>query len=194
MSSIFLEILNMSIISIYVILFVLVFRFLLKKAPKSVSYILWLVVAMRLIIPFNFESSFSLLPANTNSRPIHQDIIYEQTPEINSGVELVDSFVNEKLPARTVEISGNPLQIYIEIVSHVWLMGILVLLIYSFLSIYILKRKLKSVRFIKQNIYEVNNLKTPFVLGLIRPKIYLPAGISDEDKEHVILQKTILKA
>lgn len=191
MSSIFLEILNMSIIAIYVILFILVLRFLLKKAPKSVSYILWLVVAMRLIIPFNFESSLSLLPANTNSRPIHQEIIYDQTPEINSGVDLVDSFVNEKLPVANLEASANPLQIYTEIASYVWLMGILVLLIYSLVSIWILKRNLKNSRLIDQNIYEANNLKTPFVLGLINPKIYLPAGINDEDKEYVILHEEI---
>ena len=111
MSELFLTVLNMSLTASYVILFVMLVRLLLKKAPKVISYVLWSVVAFRLIIPFSFESMFSLMPRNTNVAPIPHDIIYQQSAKINSGVEVVDSFVSQSLPAPTVEASVNPLQI-----------------------------------------------------------------------------------
>lgn len=84
MEKLFLQIINMSIISSCVILFVILIRLLLKEAPKIYSYILWLVVFLRLIFPFSFKSIFSLMPINTNTIP--KDIIYSQTPEIQSGI------------------------------------------------------------------------------------------------------------
>ena len=82
MSQLFLETLNMSLTASYVIIFVMFIRMLLKKAPKSIPYALWGVVAFRLIIPFSFESIFSLMPPNTNAVPILHDIIYQQSPQI----------------------------------------------------------------------------------------------------------------
>ncbi|NLM09215.1 MAG: peptidase M56, partial [Clostridiaceae bacterium] len=91
MSELFLSVLNMSITASYGIIFVILVRLFLKKAPKFISYALWGVVAFRLIIPFSFESILSLMPRNTNSVPIPHDIIYQQSPKINSGIEVVDS-------------------------------------------------------------------------------------------------------
>lgn len=189
MSELFLTVLNMSFTASYVILFVILIRLLLKKAPKVISYALWGVVAFRLIIPFSFESIFSLMPRNTNTVPIPYDIIYQQSPQINSGIEVVDSFVSQSLPAPTVGASVNPLQIYTEIGAYIWVLGIIALLVYSPVSILILKRQLKSARLIEKNIFEAKNLKTPFVLGLIRPKIYLPVGLSIEDRSYILLHE-----
>ena len=177
MSGLFLAILNMSLTASYVILFVILVRLLLRKAPKAIFYALWGVVAFRLIIPFSFESMFSLMPRNTNAVPIPHDIIYQQIPQINSGIEVFDSFVSESLPAPTVGASANTLQIYIEVGAYIWVLGIIVLLVYSLVSILKLKRQLKSAELIEQNIFEAKNLITPFVLGLIKPKIYLPLGL-----------------
>lgn len=189
MSELFLAVLNMSLTASYVILFVMIVRLLLKKAPKVISYVLWSVVAFRLIIPFSFESMFSLIPRNTNAVPIPHDIIYQQSPQINSGIEVVDSFVSQSLPAPTVEASVNPLQIYMEIGAYIWILGIMVLLIYSLVSVLQLKRQLKSAQLIKKNIYEAKNLKTPFVLGLINPKIYLPVGLSKEEQNYILIHE-----
>ena len=189
MSELFLTILNMSLTASYVILFVIFVRLLLKKAPKVISYALWGVVAFRLTIPFSFESVFSLLPRNTNIVPIPHDIIYQQSPQINSGIEVVDSFVSKSLPAPTIGASVNPLQIYIEVGSYIWTLGIMVLLIYSLVSVLLLKRQLKSAQLIEQNIFEAKNLKTPFVLGLIRPKIYLPVGLNVVERSYILLHE-----
>jgi beta-lactamase regulating signal transducer with metallopeptidase domain len=189
MSELFLSVLNMSLTASYVILFVIVIRLLLKKAPKFISYALWGVVAFRLIIPFSFESMFSLMPRNTNVVSIPHNIIYQQGPQINSGIEVVDSFVSESLPAPTVGASVNPLQLYTEIGAYIWILGIMVLLIYSVVSVLQLKRQLKSAQLIEQNIFEAKNLKTPFVLGLIRPKIYLPIGLNVEERSYILLHE-----
>ncbi len=179
----------MSLTASYVILFVIVIRLLLKKAPKYISYALWGVVAFRLIIPFSFESIFSLMPRNTNPAPIPHDIIYQQSPKINSGIEAVDSFVNNSLPAPDVEASVNPLQIYVKIGTFIWLFGIIALLLYSFFSVLLLKRQLKGAKLIDKNIYEANNLKTPFVLGLINPKIYMPVGLLKEEQNYILIHE-----
>ncbi|MDD4729787.1 MAG: M56 family metallopeptidase [Dysgonamonadaceae bacterium] len=189
MSELFLSVLNMSLTASYVIIFVVLVRLLLKKAPKISSYALWGVVAFRLIIPFSFESMFSLMPRNTNAVPIPHDIIYQQSPQISSGIEVVDSFVNQSLPAPTVGASVTPLQIYTEIAAYIWVIGIIALLVYSLVSILILKRQLKNAQLIEQNIFEAKNLKTPFVLGLIRPKIYLPVGLNIEERNYILLHE-----
>lgn len=189
MSELFLTVLNMSLTASYVILFVILIRLPLKKAPKIISYVLWSVVAFRLIIPFSFESIFSLMPRNTNAVPIPHDIIYQQSPQINSGIEVVDSFVNGSLPAPIIGASVNPLQIYVEIGAYIWVLGIIALLVYSLGSIFFLKRQLKSAQLKDKNIFEAKNLKTPFVLGLVKPKIYLPAGINDEEKTYILLHE-----
>jgi beta-lactamase regulating signal transducer with metallopeptidase domain len=189
MSELFLSVLNMSLTASYVILFVILLRLLLKKAPKFISYALWVAAAFRLLIPFSFESMFSLLPRNTNAAPIPHDIIYQQSPQINSGIEIVDAFVNKSLPAPTIGASVNPLQVYIEIGAYIWILGIIALLVYSLVSILILKRQLKSAELIEKNIFEAKNLKTPFVLGLIRPKIYLPMGLNVEERGYILLHE-----
>ncbi len=189
MSELFLTVLNMSLTASYVILFVMLVRLLLKKAPKVISYALWAVVAFRLIIPFSFESMFSLMPQNTNPVSIPHDIIYQQSPQINSGIEVVDSLVSQSLPAPTIGASVNPLQIFVVIGTYIWVFGIITLLIYSLVSILILKRRLKSAQLVEKDIFEAKNLKTPFVLGFFCPKIYIPSGLSEEEKSYIILHE-----
>ena len=189
MSELFINVLNMSLTASYVILFVMLVRLLLKKAPKVISYALWAVVAFRLIIPFSFESIFSLMPRNVNIVPIPYDIIYQQSPQINSGIKVVDSFVSQLLPTPTNGASVNPLQIYLGIGANIWLIGVIALLVYSLVSILILKRQLKSAKLIEENIYESKNIKTPFVLGLVRPKIYLPAGLNASERSYILLHE-----
>lgn len=189
MSELFLSVFNMSLTASYVILFVIVIRLLLKKAPKVISYALWGVVAFRLVVPVTFESVFSLLPRSRDRNPIPQDSIPQQSPQINSGIEVVDSFVGDTLPAPTAQDSVNHLQSYLQIGSYIWVSGMMVLLIYSLVSVLLLKKQLKNAQLIEQNIYEAGNLKTPFVLGFIHPKIYLPVGLHAEERNYILLHE-----
>ncbi|WAA12652.1 M56 family metallopeptidase [Fervidibacillus halotolerans] len=187
----FLTVVNMSLTASYVILFVILVRMLLKKSPKFISYALWSVVAFRLIFPFSFESVFSLMPRNTNVSPISNDMIDQQNPLIDSGIEAVDSFVNHSFSSPTNEVSVNPLQNYIEVGSYIWIAGVIALLIYSIISIFALKRQLKDAKLIEKNIYQANNLKTPFVFGFFRPRIYLPIGLNKEEQNYILLHEQI---
>ena len=188
MDKIMLSVLNMSITASFVILAVCAARLLLKKAPKAISYALWAVVAFRLLVPFSFESVFSLLPIKPE--PIPQDIVYQAQPRIDSGINVIDNAVSGFLPAATpTTASINPMQIILAVGSWLWLIGIAVMLIYSFVTIYLLKRRLRGAVLMKDNIYEADNIKTPFVLGFIRPKIYIPAELKAEEKGYIILHE-----
>ena len=190
MGSILLTVLNMSMTASIAILAVCAARLLLKKAPKVISYALWAVVAFRLIMPFSFESMFSLMPINSN--PISQDIVYQEAPRIDTGLNGLDNAVNTSLPVPTqddVISSVNPMQIWLAIGEFIWLIGIAIMVIYSIVTIYLLKRRLKGAVHIRDNIYEAGDLKTPFVLSYINPKIYIPAGLKPEEKNYIILHE-----
>lgn len=187
MEKLFLSVLNMSLTASYVILLIILIRLPLKKAPKVISYTLWVVVAFRLLCPYSFESIFSLLP--TSSAPIPQDIVYQQNPQINSGIPVVDTFVNKILPSPTGVVSVNPLQIYLLLGTYIWIIGFAVMLIYSIKSILLLNKRLISAKHTERNIYEADHLKTPFVLGLFRPRIYIPTGLTIEEKSYIIMHE-----
>lgn len=178
LEKIFLQILNMSFTASFVIMLVLIARLLLKRSPKVLSYALWGVVLFRLICPFSFESVFSLLPAKIN--PISQDIVYAPIPTIDTGIPAINHTVNQLLPAATPTASINPLQIWVFIGTMVWLLGMAILLIYSIVSLVKLQMRLKNAVHEKDNIYLAEHLDTPFVMGIIRPKIYLPASCNGQ--------------
>ena len=131
MEDVFLRLLNMSITAGWLTLVVIVLRFLLRRAPKWISCLLWAMVAVRLLCPISLESVFSMIPS---SETIHHDIIVSAKPSIDSGVTFVDNAVNpvmEKSFAPKPGDSVNPLQIWIFVASIVWLAGVCVMLLYA---------------------------------------------------------------
>lgn len=187
LDKIFLQVLNMSFTASIVILFVLFARLLLKNAPKNFSYPLWSVVLFRLICPYSFESIFSLLP--TKVTPISENIVYMTVPKIDTGISAINNTVNTSLPAATPYASVNPLQIWMFLGRTAWLMGIAILLLYSIVSLLRLHKQLRNAVHIKENIYLAEGLETAFVMGLFRPKIYLPTTLSTEEKRYILLHE-----
>lgn len=187
MERIFLSVLNMSLTASFVIAAIILARIPLKRAPKIISYALWAVAGFRLVFPFTLEGAFSLLPFN--STPIPQDIAVQAVPRIDSGITVIDKAVSAVLPAATPVTSINPLQIWIFIGTGIWLFGIALMLIYSFVSIVVLKRRLCSAALIEGNLYEAHNLKTPLVIGIFKPKIYIPVGLTDEEHCFIVLHE-----
>ncbi|MEG0836177.1 MAG: M56 family metallopeptidase, partial [Christensenellaceae bacterium] len=184
LEKLFVSILNMSLIGSYVIIFVLIARLLLKKAPKIFSYALWSIVLFRLICPFSFESVLSLIPMAKT--PIPQDIIYSTLPQINTGINIIDNSINPILPAPNLGDSVNPLQIWIFIGTIIWVLGMLAMLIYSVISFAKLRKRLIGSVQMKDNIYLADHISSPFVMGIIKPKIYLPSSLSDSEKDFII--------
>ncbi|MCL2364100.1 MAG: M56 family metallopeptidase [Defluviitaleaceae bacterium] len=191
MNALFLTILNMSLTGAYVIALVYIARRLLKKAPKAISYALWAVVGFRLIFPFSIESVFSLIPFHT--APIPSDIAMQPVPQMNTGVPIfntaVNSAVNRILPATAPHYSVNPLQVWLTLGAWVWFVVALLFMIYGIASFMILKRKMKTASWIEANIYEADHIKSPFVLGILSPKIYLPVGLSAHERGYILLHE-----
>ncbi len=186
MSEVFLKIINMSIAASWLALAVLVLRLVLKKAPKWVGVLLWGIVAVRLICPFSIESALSLIPSAETVSP---DIMMDWTPEIHTGVPVINSALNPVISevfAPNPATSANPLQILIPVASVVWLFGIGVLLLYAAISYWQLRRKVATAVLLQDGIYQSEAVGSPFVLGVWKPKIYLPFRMEEQRVAHVI--------
>lgn len=190
----FTTILNMSITASYVAICVILVRILLRKAPKKFSYALWAVVLFRLVCPLSFSTAFSFLGLlNVNSQNnaglleyVPNDIGFIQTPTVQSGIGSLDSAVNTYLPQATPIASANPMQIWMDVLSLIWIAGIVVLLFYSVLSYIRIKRKLLTATLVKDNVYESDRIGTAFVCGFIHPKIYVPVGVKEADLSYIL--------
>lgn len=184
MNELFLKVVNMSISASWIVLAVLLLRLLLKKAPKWINVILWGIVGIRLVCPFNVESIFSLVPSNET---IPTDIISTQNTNINSGISFVDTAVNgyiSDLYAGGATIDYR--KIVITVISVIWLVGIAVMLTYTLISYIRIKNKLKEAVLKTENVLLCDRISTPFILGIVKPKIYLPFNLSEKDSEFVI--------
>lgn len=186
MSELFLKMLNMSIAASWLVLAVLLLRFVLKKAPKWVNVLLWGIVALRLVLPFSFESALSLIPS---AETVPMDIAMAARPAIDSGVGVINSAVNPVLAASFTPnpmTSANPLQILIPVWAVLWLAGILALLVYTAVSYWRLRCRVREAVRLRDNVYQSENVASPFVLGILRPKIYLPYNMDGQSLQHVV--------
>ena len=186
MNELFLKVVNMGISASWLILAVLVLRFFMKKAPKWITVMLWGMVAVRLICPFSFESDISLVPS-AETIPLNIDIV--EAPAIDSGVEAIDKMVNPTIldsfapqPATSV----NPLQIWILIAAVVWIVGMTGMLLYSAFSYIRLRRRVATAVRYKERIFQSESVGSPFVLGIVKPRIYVPFNVTEQELEHVI--------
>ena len=186
MTEFFLDLVNLSISAGWLVLAVLALRLVLKKAPRWSHVQLWGIVAIRLIFPVSIESALSLIPSPETISP---EIMRARAPEISTGIEIVDRVVNPVISASFAPdptSSANPLQILIPVAANIWLLGALVMLIYAVASYLSLRRKLRTAVVLKENIFQCERVNSPFVLGLIKPKIYLPYTMDGQTLHHVV--------
>ena len=186
MSELFLKIINMSISASWLVLAVLILRFVLKKAPKWINVLLWGIVAIRLICPFSFESTLSLIPS---AETIPLNIGMDTTPTINSGISAINNAVNPIISQSNTPMAGasvNLLQITIGIYEYIWIFGMIALALYTAISYWRLRRKVDTAVRYKDNIFQSENVSFPFVLGIIKPRIYLPFKMNGQYLEHVV--------
>lgn len=194
MTDLFLTILNMNITASYIALAVIIIRIPLKKLPKIFSYVLWLPVWVRLIFPFSFQSSLSILSffkpnVETNTGVIEfipNQIGVMEKPSIDVGINSINDVVNTSLPPAAPMASVNPIQIIIEAATIIWLVGIAILLAYSFFSYLKVLDNVQTVILVKENIFETDRITTPFVYGFIHPKIYIPAGLNENELSYIL--------
>ena len=181
----FSNILNISITASWLILVVIGLRLVLKKAPKWVNVALWGIVALRLLMPFSIESSLSLVP----SVETVSDQLLQAEPEYSHGEAHLDIITNPNYGSfvtMDLDDSMDSVQWSMVKMSLVWYAGIAVMSIYTLMSFIILRRKLRTAVIFRDNLFQCETVSSPFVLGILRPKIYLPYGMDDQSLSHVI--------
>ncbi|MBQ3518284.1 MAG: hypothetical protein IJA31_03065 [Clostridia bacterium] len=186
MENLFLQILNMSITASWIVLAVCVLRLILKKAPKWVNVALWGLVAFRLVCPFSFESVLSLLPS---AQTVPTDITMTAEPVIHSGIPALNSTINPILSdsfAPNPGDSANPLQIVTFVAAALWIAGMVGMLLYAAISFLRLHKKTKESIVLEGNVFVCDRIDTPFILGLFRPRIFLPSDMVESDVNHVL--------
>lgn len=201
LEQLFITFFNMTITGSYIILAIILIRLLLHKAPKIFSYCLWIVAGIRLICPFSFSSVLSIfnflsVPANESTASaftvngyIPDNIGMMNVPEISTGINAADSVINPVLPAPQVGDSINPMQIIVSAASVLWIIGIAAMAVYGVVSLVRVYRRIEFATKLDGNIFECDRIRSPFVFGIIKPKIYLPCGMDEKQREFVILHE-----
>ena len=186
MEAVFLKLVNLSITASWLMLAILGLRLVFRKAPRWIFCLLWGLVALRLVCPVSIESALSLVPSAQTLPP---EILYTDTPRINSGINAINSAVNPVL-AETMTPEGltsaNPTQIWSFIFACVWVFGMAAMILYALGSYLRLKHRVSTATLLRGNIRQSERVDTPFVLGLFRPVIYLPYQVGEEDQKYVI--------
>ena len=185
MQSIFITVFNMSIVSIWFILVVFILRLVLKKLPRWIICILWSCVGIRLICPWNLESTFSMIPS---AEPVSYNITISETPRINSGLPYLNNFLNPIIMESLSPNSTNGVY-YIDIlmytVSIIWIAGVFAMVIYFLISYVKTTNKVRESVAFGDNILFCDRISSPFVFGIINPKIYIPSDIEANNLEYV---------
>ena len=187
MAAVFLKLLNLSISASWLVLAVLVLRLVSKRSPKWMNVLLWGMVALRLVLPFSVESALSLIPsAETVSPAVVQ---FDPAPTITSGVSIIDNAVNPSLSehfAAVPTMSVNPLYVWTEIAGWVWLIGLGAMLLYALVSYLRLRRRVSVSLPVQDHIYLCDAISSPFILGVVKPHIYLPSGLDEVQRQNVL--------
>jgi len=191
MGDIFLKLLNMSITAGWFILAVLCIRLLFRKIPKWVNCLLWGAVAIRLLCPFSIESSFSLLPSAepVKSSTMVEGEIQSYIPSIDSHLTIVENTINPMLSetfAYNEAESAAPLQVVTYAAGIIWGCGMILLMIGAIVSMVRLHKLVREAVSVRDNIYICDAVKSPFILGIVRPRIYLPSAISEREMNYII--------
>lgn len=186
MEYIFLKLFNMSITASWLVLAVVVLRLLLKKAPKYIRCILWGLVGVRLVCPFSFESMLSLIPS---AETVPAEMLLSEAPAIHSGIDVLNQAVNPAISqslAPALGASVHPMQVITYAASVIWMIGVVLMVIYTIVSYARLRRRVGTAVRLHDNIWQSERVSSPFVLGMLRPRIYLPFGMPIDHMTYVL--------
>lgn len=179
MEQLFLYFLEKSLNSILVILIVVVIRLMLQKVPKIFSYLLWVTVFLYLIVPAFIKTTFQKLP------------VHSFTDSVTSRTNMYDTITN---PYHTITASPKSLAGFpsaLTIMTVLWLLGILALFVYNFTGYATLRKELKGAPCIGYMVFQSERLRTPFVFGILHPKIYLPASLDEKNIEFILSHEKV---
>ncbi|NLY09006.1 MAG: M56 family metallopeptidase [Tissierellia bacterium] len=197
MTDLFYKIVDLSLDASYIIILVLLVRLLLKKAPKKYSLLLWIPVFVKLLVPFSFESNLSFIAAKDkiiSHSPLTLEVSREErlyTPSYNiKQSEFRGNLHKDNVDFEHKQIE-TPAAKQIDLLPYIWISGLGFLIFYTGLDTLRFKSKLKNSRQLTNNIYINETIKTAFVFGLIKAKIYLPQGLSEDEKRYILKHEKI---
>lgn len=185
MAEIFQKALNMSIAAGWLILAVIALRLLLRRAPKRFRLLLWAVVGLRLALPWSIESALSLIPS---AQTLPEGIMLERAPVLDTGISALNGAINPGFTAAftpELGVSANPLQVLLPIAAALWMLGAAAMLLWALVSWLRLRKQVREAVRLEENVYECE-IASPFVLGLFRPRIYLPFSLENGERELVL--------
>lgn len=185
MAEIFQKALNMSIAAGWLILAVIALRLLLRRAPKRFRLLLWAVVGLRLALPWSIESALSLIPS---AQTLPEGIMLERAPVLDTGISALNGAINPGFTAAftpELGVSANPLQVLLPIAAAFWMLGAAAMLLWALVSWLRLRKRVREAVRLEENVYECE-ITSPFVLGLFRPRIYLPFSLENGERELVL--------
>lgn len=227
MQQLFLKVLNLSIWAGWIVLGVLILRLLLKKMPKWLHCLLWLMVAIRLVIPDSIESPVSVIPSKET---VPETIVTDSEPEIHSGLLVLNFYVNPILQENLAPEQGDdtdktgqgngksesvlqnelldnsvdskkdisnflslvklkeetPIGKIVSIASVVWIFGMILMSVYSVVCYFRLRYRVRMAVRLRDNIWQSEEVDSSFVLGLIKPRIYLPYHMDEISMQYII--------
>ncbi len=194
------KLLNMSLTATVAIIFVIVLRMFLRKAPKFISYALWVIVLFRLLCPVSVKSDISLFGLfNTPTVENHtltsrieyipNNIVHTEYPAITLPIPSISNAINHVLPQGQEQLTADPLEAPMAIATYLWMVGLLVMVFYAITSYIKLRMQLTTASHLRDNIYLVDEISCPFVMGLFFPKIYLPSSLPVLEQTYIILHE-----
>ena len=186
MEAFFLQVVNLGISAGWLVLAVLVLRLVLRRAPRWMISAMWGLVALRLLCPVSIESALSLVPS---AQTLPAEILTTAAPEIHSGVTAIDRVVNPVLTqtlAPTPGASANPTRLLSTVLAWIWAAGVAATLLYALVSTLLLRRRVATATLYAPGVKQSEYIATPFVLGVIRPTVYLPYRMEEADLPHVL--------
>ena len=202
LETVFLELLNMALSATWIMLAVLLFRILLKKRlPASLLTVGWILVAIRLIWPFRMESVLSLIPSG---KPVPLDLPHTYTPSLDLGVSFVEDPLNDLLAEHFTPVPGGdvkPMQMVVTVAALIWLAVVTALLIYTVVSYLLLRRSVRTAVRVwegeasggllrRGTVWQSERVMSPFILGVFKPRIYLPFGMDACTRDLVLAHET----
>lgn len=189
MTELFLHVINGSISASWLILAVLLLRFILKKAPRWIPVLLWGMVAFRLLCPLSIENPLSLI---LREQVITDLMMSSPGPEVQIGntpsshtENVYFGGVPSEDSVQTALHTDNDMDV-MSVLAIVWIGGVCLLTLYFVFSCFRLHRQVSTAVVLRDNIFQSETVSSPFVLGVVRPRIYLPFGISIRNLEYVI--------
>ncbi len=187
MADFFLDLVNISITAGYIILAVILLRLIFKKIPKKFICLLWGLAGIRLVFPFSIESALSLIPSTETITPNSHS---GYGISVNSGIPAVDRPVNDFLisseMASTDAITYDIGDMLVSVASIAWAVGIFAILLYGIISYIKVKKSVKTAVLLKDNVWQSESVVSPFILGVFKPKIYIPFNMDEETRNYVV--------